>query len=94
MVVKEWKVYGKDGHRQAMSFGESVKWEWSNETDGTRIFEADNHDKTGTNDYSLIRITRNTEKECDEELHGQITDGYFENCNVGEIVEVSMKVLK
>lgn len=91
-IQKIWKVYGSEGHRQKMSFGESVHWDWSNERDGVRIFEAENQDKTGTNDYSLIKITRNTEEECDEELEGQITDGYFENVSVGKIVEV--KVVK
>lgn len=92
-ITKSWKVYGIDGHRQRMAFGESVRWDWSNEKDGTRIFEAYNFDKTGTYDYSLIRITRNTAKECKEELSGQITDGYFENSRVGKIVELSEKDL-
>lgn len=87
-VTKTFKVYGIEGHRQRMSFDESVKWDWSDERDGVRIFEADNSDKTGTNDYSLIRITRNTAKECYDELDGQLSDGYFENCNVGKVVEV------
>ncbi len=87
-VTRAWKVYGADGHRQAMSFGESVHWDWSNQKE-TRIFEADNFDKTGTNEYSLIRITRDTEKECFDELNSQISDGYFENVRVGWVVEVN-----
>ena len=88
VVTRTWKVYGADGHRQRESFGSSVKWDWSNKADGTRIFEADNFDKTGTHDYSLIRITRNTWEECDEEMEGQISDGYFENARVGKVVEI------
>ena len=88
-VTRTWKVYGADGHRQRESFGESVKWDWSCPADGVRIFEADNYDKTGTHDYSLIRITRNTYEECDEEMEGQISDGYFENSRVGKVVEVT-----
>ena len=87
-VTRTWKVYGNDGHRQRASFDESVKWDWSNKVDGVRIFEADNYDKTGTHEYSLIRITRNTYDECDEEMEGQICDGYFENCRVGKVVEI------
>lgn len=87
-VTKSWKVYGRDGHRQKMAFGESVYWDWSNENNGTRIFEADNYDKTGTHEYTVVRITRNTAKECSEELKGQITDGYFENCRVGNVIEI------
>ena len=87
-VQKIWKVYGAEGHRQRMSFDESVRWDWSDEIFGIRIFEAENSDKTGTNEYSIIKITRNTEEECDDEMEGQISDGYFENSNVGKVVEV------
>ena len=87
-VTRTWKVYGIDGHRQRQSFGESVRWDWSNERDGVRIFEADNFDKTGTHDYSLIRITRDTAELCDEEMEGQISDGYFESSRVGKIIKV------
>lgn len=86
-VVKSWKVYGRDGHRQKASFGESVKWDWSNDRDGVRIFEADNFDKTGTHEYTIVRITRNTEEECIREMSGQLTDGYFEDCSYGKVVE-------
>lgn len=87
-VSKSFKVYGAEGHRQKMSFDRSVRWDWSNEQDGVRIFEAINSDITGTNEYSIIRITRNTEEECYDELEGQISDGYFENCNVGRDEEI------
>lgn len=30
----------------------------------------------------IVRITRDTEKECKEELNGQISDGFFENMKV------------
>lgn len=78
-VTKTWKVYGADGHRQRMSFGESVRDDFTGSNEwikGIRIFEAINADKTGTNDYTIIKITRETAKECDEELEGQISDGY------------------
>ncbi len=87
-ITKTWKVYGRDGHRQRMSFGESVSWDWSDKNFGTRILEVDTCEKTGTNDYVIVRITRNTSEECDRELSGQITDGYFENAAVGKIVEI------
>lgn len=87
-VTKAWKVYGREGHRQRESFGSSVYWDWSNKRDGIRIFEADNYDKTGTHDYTVVRITRNTADECDEEMEGQITDGYFENSYVGIVKEI------
>ena len=87
-VTRTWRVYGADGHRQRQSFFESVKWDWSNEREGTRIFEASNYDRTRTHDYSLIRITRDTYEERERELWGQISDGYFENSRTGKVIEV------
>lgn len=93
-VTKMWKVYGAEGHRQRMSFGESVRDDFTGSNEwikGIRIFEAINADKTGTNDYTIIKITRETAQECDEELEGQISDGYFENARVGKVVEITEK---
>jgi hypothetical protein len=88
-VTKIYKVYGADGHRQRRSFDASVVKNWSSPNQGIRIFEVENSDKTGTNEYSIVRITRNTEDECGRELSGQITDGYFENVRVGEVVDIT-----
>ena len=87
MVTKSWKVYGFLGHRQRESFNKSYKWDFS-EDDNVRIIEVENSDKTGTNDYTIVRITRNTVEECEAELNGQISDGIFENSNVGDIEEI------
>ena len=87
MVTRSWKVYGADGHRQRESFGESYTWDFSH-PDDVRILEVENSDKTGTNDYSIIRITRNTAKECEDELRGQISDGIWENSRVGKVEEI------
>lgn len=38
-----------------------------------------NFDKTGTNNYSVIKITQNTNEECMQELFKQISHGFFEN---------------
>ena len=83
-----WKVYGIEGHRQRESFHQSIYNDFS-KGDKTRIVEVLNADKTGTHDYSIIRITRNTEKECEEELLGQLGDGVFENSRTGNVVEIS-----
>lgn len=88
MVTRAWRVYGSLGHRQRMSFMKSVVWNFT-KGDDIRIIEVDNADKTGTNDYSVIRITRNTAEECEKELNGQITDGYFEDSRTGKIEEVT-----
>ena len=87
MVTRVWKVYGMDGHRQKESFNDSYRYDFSKDGQ-VRVIEVENADKTGTNDYSLVRITRNTYKECLEELEGQLTDGIFENYRTGRIEEV------
>lgn len=87
MVTRSWKVYGENGHRQKESFYESYTYDFSK--DGNkRILVVENSDKTGTNDYTIIRITRNTYDECEQELDGQLYDGIFENCRVGKIEEI------
>ena len=74
-------MYGREGHRQRKSFSPSHTFS----TAGATI-EVINADKTGTNDYTLICITCNTEEECDAELDAQLSDGIFECCNYGKIV--------
>ena len=88
MKTRQWKVYGRDGHRQKISFQPSVTHDWSKDG-ATRIVELINSDKTGTNEYTVIRITRNTEELCGAELDGQISDGVFENVAVGRVEEMS-----
>lgn len=86
-VTRTWKVYGRDGHRQRVSFFESFCYDFS-KNGNVRIIEVLNSDKTNTNEYSIIKITRNTADECEKELFGQISDGVFENANVGKFIEV------
>lgn len=86
-VTRTWKVYGANGHRQAESFNASTCYDWS-DGGSVRIVSTQNADITGTNEYSIVRITRNTAEECQRELDGQISDGIFENYNVGEVVEI------
>lgn len=87
MVTRTWRVYGTEGHRQRESFNKSYTWDFS-EGDNKRVIEVENSDKTGTNDFSIIRITRNTPEECQKELDGQLTDGIFENSRVGRVEEI------
>ena len=88
MITRTWKVNGVLGDRQRESVNKAYKWDFS-EGDNVRIIEDDKSDKTGTNDYSIVRITRNTAEECEAELNGQITDGIFENSTVGFIEEIT-----
>ena len=87
MVTRIYKVYGADGHRQRESFNSSYIWDFS-KGDDVRIIEVENSDKTGSNEFSIMRITRNTAEECERELWGQITDGIFENSRVGLVTEI------
>ena len=88
MFTKAWRVYGLDGHNQPESFSPSYSYDFSEPND-TRIVTVQNSDKTGTNLYSIIIITRNTAEECDEELNGQLWDGVFEDSNFGIVSEIS-----
>lgn len=92
-TIKTWKVYGNHGHRQRLSFEKSFKYDFSRDGD-IRVIEILNSDKTGTNDYSVIRITRNTRRECADELDDQISDGIFENYNVGKVIELKWESKK
>ena len=86
-ITKIFKVYGSAGHRQRLSFFKSTRDDFS-EGDNIRILEIQNSDITGTNEYSKMIITRNTDNECYNEAFGQWSDGAFENCNVGRLVEI------
>ena len=87
MVTRAWKVYGREGHRQRESFCKSYKYDYT-KGDDIRIIEVENSDKTGTNDFSIIKITRNTAEECQITLDSQITDGVFENSQTGIVEEI------
>nr|DAG80930.1 MAG TPA: hypothetical protein [Caudoviricetes sp.] len=87
-VTRAWKIYGMDGRRQRESFCPSRKYDWSSQEAGTRIIEIENADKTDSNFYSIIRITRDTAELCEEEFDGQLSDGIFENCRTGNIEEL------
>ena len=89
MVTRTWKIYGAEGHRQRESFNESYRYDFSR-GDNVQIIEVENSDKTGTNDYSIVKITRNTAEECYSELDGQLSDGIFENSRTGVVEEISL----
>lgn len=86
-MTKTWKVYGADGHRQRESFCKSYKYDFT-EGGNERIIEVLCSDKTNTNDYVIVNITRPTRAECIREFEGQLSDGIFENSRVGKIEEI------
>lgn len=70
-----------------LTFNNSQRYNFS-KNGKTRILEIFNQDKTGTNDYSILKITCDTLSEVESELDGQLSDGIFENFRVGRIDEV------
>ena len=78
------KVWGFDGHRQRTSFEPSVQYDFG-ENGKTRLIAVLNSDITGTNDYSIMMVTRDTMAECEDEVMGQIYDGVYENSRIGKI---------
>lgn len=93
MVTKFYKIYGKDEHRQKMSFGESMIYDFSKNGD-KRVVEILNSDILGHNDFSVIGITRNTLDEVESELQSQLDDGLFECCKYGKVEEIQSLKLK
>lgn len=86
MAIRSWKVYGIEGHRQRESFNDS--YNFTVERNGSRlIVDVWNSDMTGTNEYTLIRITGPSSQACLDELNGQLSDGIFENSRVGKVEE-------
>ena len=76
MITKAYKFLTPSLSKNDSSF----YGDWSNQNgDGTRIFEVFNGDLTGHPSFTMIRITRDTEEEVEDELYGQMSDGYFEN---------------
>lgn len=88
MKTRIWKVYGFwDISPQEEAYSKSFKYDWSD--DGKiRILEVLNSDKTGTTDYAVVKVTRNTADECEKEICGQVWDGIFENFKTGSAIEI------
>ena len=85
MVTKVFRVYGIDGHRQRESFSPSMTiTTWSGE-----VVKVNNSDVTGNNEYSEVWITADNELSIEHCLNGQLSDGVFENCRIGKVVEVT-----
>ena len=89
MTTKVFKVYGLSGHRQRESFNKSYAHDFS-ENGITRSIIVLNADVTGTNDYSVVIINRDSAEDCYDELDGQLSDGIFENSRTGKVEEVEV----
>ena len=83
MVRVTFRVFGKDGHRQRASFGDS--FEFGTFGHGAHI-ECVCEDRTLTNKFVDVIITADSIKRCADELNAQLSDGIFESCAVGKIL--------
>lgn len=84
MVTKIYKIYGIDGHRQKESFNKSYTLALKDST--IQILNADH---TGSNQYTILSITSETESDCISILDRQLSDGIFENCRTGRIEKMA-----
>ena len=82
-TVMAWKVYGADGHRQRLSFGDSFSFAHDNIS--CAVF---NSDITGTNEYTILNVIASSIEECRKELVAQLCDGVFEDSKYGKIEEI------
>lgn len=92
-ITRAWRIWGIEGHRQRESFVPSYRYDGIQREDGTVDIEVINGDKTGTNDYSIIRITADSAEACEKELIGQVSDGVYENSRTGKIEEIAADAL-
>jgi hypothetical protein len=83
-MIKMYKVNGAAGHRQRESFYPSYKFTTFDNITVSVI----NSDITGTNNYSLIKLEGNNERQLEDEFEGQLSDGIFENSNYGVTEEI------
>lgn len=93
-VTRTWKVYGLfDGairHRMRYSFFPSRRFDFSTAEDGTRVIDIQCSDKTGTNEFIIVSVTRPTADLCERELEGQLSDGIFEDIRSGDVEEIGL----
>lgn len=84
MITKIYKIYGIDGHRQKESFNKSYTITLENS-----LVHVLNADHTGSNQYTILSITSETENDCISILDSQLSDGIFENCRTGRIEKIA-----
>ena len=83
MVRVTFRVFGKDGHRQRASFGDSFEFATLGGIANIKcLFE----DSTLTNEFVDVILTSDSFKRCANELIAQLSDGIFESCAVGKIL--------
>ena len=89
MVRVTYRVFGKDGHRQRASFGDSFEFDTLG---GSTHIECVCEDRTFTNEFVDVVVTADSFKRCANELNAQLSDGIFESCEVGKILIQGIEV--
>ena len=83
MVRVTFRVFGKDGHRQRASFGDSFEF---GTLGGSTHIKCLCEDSTLTNKFVDVIVTADSFQRGAGELSAQLSDGMFENGAVGKIV--------
>ena len=89
MVRVTFRVFGKDGHRQCASFGDSFEF---CTIGGSAHIKCLCEDCTLTNKFVDVIITADSYKRCANELNAQLSEGIFESCAVGKILIKGIEV--
>ena len=75
-----YRVYGRDGHTLCASFNLSTCMRSNNVIISFNCFDC-----TGTHDYVDVVLLYHNDDEARKEFYAQISNGFFENCNIGKI---------
>lgn len=86
-VNVRYRVFGRDGHRQRVSFGKSYSFTTFEDVDIKCFCE----DKTGSNDYVDVVITAKDYKTAFDQMEKQLSDGIFENSRYGKVLLMDLK---
>lgn len=86
-VNVRYRVFGRDGHRQRVSFGKSYSFTTFEDVDIKCFCE----DETGSNDYVDVVITAKDYKTAFDQMEKQLSDGIFENSRYGKVLLMDLK---
>lgn len=84
-----YRVYGKDGHRQRVSFGSTFSFTTFEDVK-VKCYCSD---VTGSNEYVDVELIGRDLTACVCQLQAQLSDGIFENCKYGKVVRKELSCL-
>ena len=82
-MERTWLVWAKREPNE-----KSRHYDWSRDGKVRKISVA-NCDVTGQAQFSIVKVSRDTYKECEDELDGQISDGIWEDDYVFKTLEIT-----